>query len=45
MRNSITQKMKYKQSLIKFSLEYGVRKTAIRFDINKRTIYKMDKTI
>ena len=34
MKNSITQKMKYKQSVIKFSLEYGVSKTAIRFDVN-----------
>ena len=43
MNNSITQKMKYKQSVIKFSLEYGVRKTAIRFDINRRTIYRWIK--
>ena len=43
MRNSITQKMKYKQSVIKFSLEYGVSKTAIRFDINRRTIYRWIK--
>ena len=38
MRNSITQKMKYKQSVIKFSLEYGVSKT-----VNRRTIYKWIK--
>ena len=43
MKNSITQKMKYKQSVIKFSLEYGVSKTAIRFDINRRTIYRWIK--
>lgn len=43
MRNSITQKMKYKQSVIKFSLKYGVSKTAIRFDINRRTIYRWIK--
>ena len=43
MRNSITQKMKYKQSVIKFSLEYGVSKAAIRFDINRRTIYRWIK--
>ncbi len=43
MRNSITQKMKYKHSVIKFSLEYGVSKTAIRFDINRRTIYRWIK--
>lgn len=40
MRNSITQKMKYKQSVIKFSFKYGVTKTAVRFDINRRTIYR-----
>lgn len=43
MRNSITQKMKYKQSVIKFSFAYGVSKTAIRFDINRRTIYRWIK--
>ena len=43
MSNSITQKMKYKQSVIKFSFKYGVRKTAIRFDINTRTIYRWIK--
>ena len=43
MKNSITQKMKFKQSIIKFSLEYGVSKTAIRFDINRRTIYRWIK--
>ena len=43
MKNSITQKMKYKQSVIKFSFQYGVRKTAIRFDINVRTIYRWIK--
>ena len=43
MRNSITQKMKYKQSVIKFSFEYGVSKTAIRFNINRRTIYRWIK--
>ena len=40
MKNSITQKMKYKQSVIKFSFKYGVTKTAVRFDINRRTIYR-----
>src|SRR5699024_5659826 len=43
MRNSITQKMKYKQSVIKFSFKYGVTKTAVRFDINRRTIYRWIK--
>lgn len=35
--------MKYKQSVIKFSLEYGVREAAIRFDIKRRIIYRWKK--
>ena len=37
---SITQKLKYKQSVIKFSYKYGVTKTAIKFELNRRTIYR-----
>ena len=40
MGNSITQKVKYKQSVIKFSFKYGVTKAAIKFEENKRTIYR-----
>ena len=40
MGNSITQKLKYKQSVIKFSFKYGVTKAAIKFGENRRTIYK-----
>lgn len=40
MKTSITQKMKYKQSVIKFSFKYGVSKTAIKFNISRRTIYR-----
>ena len=40
MGNSITQKMKYKQSVIKFSYKYGVTKAAIKFGENRRTIYR-----
>ena len=40
MNTSITQKMKYKQSVIKFSFKYGVSKTAIRFNVSRRTIYR-----
>ncbi len=40
MKTSITQKMKYKQSVIKFSFKYGVSKTAIKFNVSKRTIYR-----
>ena len=31
MGTSITQKLKYKQSVIKFSFKYGVTKAAIKF--------------
>lgn len=37
---SITQKLKYKQSVVKFSYKYGVTKTAIKFELNRRTIYR-----
>ena len=40
MGNSITQKLKYKQSVIKFSYKYGVTKAAIKFGENRRTIYR-----
>ena len=40
MGNSITQKLKYKQSVIKFSFKYGVTKAAIKFKENRRTIYR-----
>ena len=40
MCNSITQKLKYKQSVIKFSYEYGVTKAAIKFCGCRRTIYR-----
>ena len=40
MKTSITQKMKYKQSVVKFSFKYGVSKTAIKFNIRRRTIYR-----
>ena len=39
MGNSITQKLKYKQSVVKFSFKYGVTKAAIKFGENRRTIY------
>ena len=43
MGNSITQKLKYKKSVIKFSFKYGVTKAAIRFGENRRTIYRWIK--
>lgn len=40
MGNSITQKLKYRQSVIKFSYKYGVTKAAIKFSECRRTIYR-----
>ncbi len=40
MNNNITQKLKYKESVIKFSYKYGVTKAAIKFCECKRTIYR-----
>ena len=40
MGNSITQKLKYKKSVVKFSYKYGVTKAAIKFGENRRTIYR-----
>ena len=31
MGNNITQKLKYKESVLKFSYKYGVTKAAIKF--------------
>ena len=43
MGNNITQKLKYKESVIKFSYKYGVTKAAIKFCECKRTIYRWIK--
>jgi len=43
MSNIITQKLKYKQSVIKFSLKYGVSKASKEFKVNRRTIYRWIK--
>ena len=43
MGNNITQKLKYKESVIKFSYKYGVTKAAIKFGECKRTIYRWMK--
>ena len=40
MGKSITQKLKYKQSVIKFSYKYGVKKAAIKFNEWPKTIYR-----
>ena len=43
MNKSITQKMKYKQSVIKFSYKYGVKKASIQFNEWPKTIYRWRK--
>ena len=40
MNNNITQKLKYKQSVVKFSKKYGVTKASEKFNVNRRTIYR-----
>ena len=40
MNKIITQKMKYKQSVIKYSYKYGVKKAAIQFNEWPKTIYR-----
>ena len=40
MGNIITQKLKYRQSVVKFSYKYGVTKAAIKFNECRRTIYR-----
>ena len=43
MGNNITQRLKYKESVVKFSYKYGVTKAAIKFGECKRTIYRWKK--
>lgn len=40
MGNNITQKLKYKESVVKYSYRYGVTKAAIRYSECRRTIYR-----
>ena len=38
--NSVTQDMRYRQSLLKYSLKYGVTKAAIKYKTNRQYIYR-----
>ena len=40
MGNNITDRLKYKESIVKFSRKYGVAKAAYKFGECKRTIYR-----
>ena len=41
--NKITQTMRYRQSLIEYSLKYGVTKAAIKYNTNRQYIYRWRK--
>ena len=43
MNNSITHRLKYKQSVVKFSYEFGVTTASKKFNENRRTIYRWRK--
>ena len=38
--NTITQDMKFRQTLIEYSLKYGVTKAAIRYKTNRQYVYR-----
>ena len=41
--NTITQDMKFRQALIKYSFKYGVTKAAIRYKVNRQYVYRWRK--
>ena len=41
--NTVTQKMKFRQSLIKYAEKYGVTKAAIKYNVNRQYIYRWKK--
>ena len=43
MSNSITQKLQYKQSVVKFSFKFGATRASEEFNVNIRTIYRWRK--
>ena len=43
MGNNIIQRLKYKESVVKFSYKYGVTKTSIKYSECRRTIYRWRK--
>ena len=38
--NTVTQKIKFRQSLIKYAEKYGVTKAAIRYNVNRQYVYR-----
>ncbi len=43
MNTTITQTMKFRQALIKYSLKCGVTKAAIRYKVNRQYVYRWQK--
>ena len=41
--NTITQTMRFRQALIKYSLKHGVTKAAIRYKVNRQYVYRWRK--
>ena len=41
--NTITQDMKFRQALIKYSFKYGVTKAEIRYKVNRQYVYRWRK--
>ncbi len=41
--NTITQKMRFRQALIEYSLKHGVTSAAIRYNVNRQYIYRWRK--
>ncbi len=37
---TITQKMKFRESLIRYAAKYGVTKAAIRYNVNREYAYR-----
>ena len=40
-KQTITQKMRYRESLIKYAKKHGVTKTAIKYNTNRQYIYRL----
>ncbi len=41
--NTITQTMRFRQSLIEYSLKHGVTKAAIKYETNRQYIYRWSR--
>ena len=41
--NTVTQKMKFRQSLIKYAEKYGVSKAAIKYNVNRQYVHRWKK--